>query len=288
MIFVDVAKAELPEDWLEVAETAKNEVCEASEATRAEKIVEFDHVWGGLKDPFGDLSDDKCWYCETPWNRDDFALDHYRPKRAVMGDEKHKGYYWLSFKRDNLIFSCKYCNERRRDKQQELTGGKGSFFPLGVLGVRAYCEDDELADERPLLLSPTKATDPSLIAFRGNGEAFPALDPNVDPHLFERGKMSVELYHLNHYRLTRARLQILAQLRQYLERAEGWFRREKRAEARGDIKSANLAKTAFDENMNTIAQMADRSKPYAGAVRSIIRQEARAGKDWLSCLLPGF
>jgi hypothetical protein len=136
MIYVDVAKLALPEGWQEKAKAAKAVVEAADDDKRADAISSHSDVWGALKDACGNVSDDKCWYCETIWNRDDFAMDHYRPKRAVHGVPQHKGYYWLCFASENLMFSCKYCNERREDKEKEFTGGKGSFFPLAAEGIR--------------------------------------------------------------------------------------------------------------------------------------------------------
>lgn len=285
MLYVDVAGIKRPDGWDAVAEIARTAVEAASDVTRAAIINNNADVWGALKDAFGEASDDKCWYCETKWNRDDFAMDHYRPKRPVHGAKDHPGYYWLCFSPKNLVFSCKYCNERRTDAINARTGGKGSYFPLGPGGLRAFKAEDEIEHERPILVSPIEPPDPSLIAFRSDGEARPGADKGPAPDDYERGQLSIDLYHLNHPRLVRARSQICAQLVQLVERCEAWYRRFNTAEAEGEVKAANFARLSYKENLELILAMGQRTKPYAGTVRSLIKQEVAAGKAWLSAIV---
>jgi len=272
-------------DWRAQADAAKRAVDAAGDEIRADVINKYSYIWSNLKDAYGETSEDKCWYCETIRNRDDFAIDHYCPKGAVFGVPEHKGYYWLCFKPNNLMFSCRYCNERRRDKERSFTGGKGSFFPLGEKGVRAFAETDELEDERPILLAPTEVSDPTLIGCRFDGEVFPTSDKQAAPEDFKRGEVSINLYHLNHSRLAKARAQICAQLKELLDRTDAWFRRYMRAELAGKVELANQARLSYKENLNMIARMGDRAKPYAGAVRSLIKQEIADGREWLSCII---
>jgi hypothetical protein len=151
--------------------------------------------------------------------------------------------------------------------------------------VRAFTETDELEDERPVLLAPTEVSDPTLIGFRFDGEAFPTSDKEKSPEDFKRGAISIDLYHLNHSRLTKTRAQICAQLNVLLDRTDAWFRRYRRHELAGKVELANQARLGYRENLNAIAQMGDRAKPYAGAVRSLVKQEIAAGREWLSCVV---
>ncbi len=87
----------------------------------------------------------KCCYCEKPINRGD--LEHYRPKKGyqqISGDPiQRPGYYWLAYRWDNLLLSCKECNESTT---------KGNKFP--ILGIRATTPTCNLNDEIAQLLNP--------------------------------------------------------------------------------------------------------------------------------------
>lgn len=92
----------------------------------------------------------KCCYTErrrdTQLERD---VEHFRPKGKVTG-ESHPGYWWLAYDWDNLLIVCKVNN----------TVDKGSKFPLLKGGKRAKNEQDNLEDERPVLINPA-LEDPS-------------------------------------------------------------------------------------------------------------------------------
>ncbi|MES0039848.1 hypothetical protein NKJ74_32460, partial [Mesorhizobium sp. M0046] len=86
-------------------------------------------------------------------------------------------------------------------------------------------------------------------------------------------------------RLVRARSQVCAQLVQLVERCEAWYRRFNTAEAEGEVKAANFARLIYKENLELIVAMGQRTKPYAGTVRSLIKQEVAAGREWLGAIV---
>ena len=65
----------------------------------------------------------KCAYCEMLCKAE---IEHYRPKKGVLGLPTHQGYYWLCYEWSNLVPSCRYCNTE---------GGKGNQFPIKGLRV---------------------------------------------------------------------------------------------------------------------------------------------------------
>jgi hypothetical protein len=77
-------------------------------------------------------------------------VEHYRPKGEVDNDEGHTGYWWLVYKWNNLLWSCKTCNQKY----------KGTIFTLLSGATRAYYEASDLNLERPCLINP-KLEDPS-------------------------------------------------------------------------------------------------------------------------------
>jgi len=90
------------------------------------------------------VQNNKCCYCEK-MIYDDFEVDHYRPKEAVIhnGQLENPGYYWLSYDWDNLLYSCNKCNKK-----------KGNDFPIEDEAVRARNHNMDINDESPQILNP--------------------------------------------------------------------------------------------------------------------------------------
>ena len=86
----------------------------------------------------------KCCYCER--KRDKKAetdVEHFRPKAKLKEKPNHSGYWWLAYSWDNLLISCKKCNNR-----------KNTNFPLKDESKRAFFENDDLKKEEPILINP--------------------------------------------------------------------------------------------------------------------------------------
>ena len=86
----------------------------------------------------------KCCYCER--RRDQKGepdVEHFRPKAKLKENPKHSGYWWLAYNWDNLLISCKKCNNR-----------KHTNFPLKDENKRAFSENDDLKKEEPILINP--------------------------------------------------------------------------------------------------------------------------------------
>lgn len=100
----------------------------------------------------------KCAYCETYYAASQpVAVEHYRPKGAVVVDSKlvPPGYYWLASDWANLLPACTDCNSPRK---QDLptgsrTAGKANAFPLSSERTRATAPGAERKEGR-LLLHP--------------------------------------------------------------------------------------------------------------------------------------
>lgn len=115
----------------------------------------------------GKLFGDKCAYCESSLLNTEWEVEHFRPKGAVHEAPDHPGYYWLAYHWTNLYASCKYCNQSRKDygdfdePKNEPAAGKAMQFPLADESKRVYSheQDEQLKDERPLLLDPCNKED---------------------------------------------------------------------------------------------------------------------------------
>jgi len=155
-----------------------------------------------LKDELKRISHGKCWYCESSEIRSDKAVDHYRPKNEVIEcpNPNHRGYWWLAFDWRNFRYSCQYCNEIRIDRETNTRGGKSSHFPLLDETKRVFDDVNPYAllNEQPSLLDPTEVDDPLLLTFDTDGTAQSAYDADDYPDDYQRARISIEYYHLNH------------------------------------------------------------------------------------------
>lgn len=86
----------------------------------------------------------KCGYCESKIKSPELGIvDRYRPNNGVRdkNDFHQDLYWWLTFEWDNLIYSCKECNQY-----------KGNYFP--IKGKRALNKDSDYENEHRMLLNP--------------------------------------------------------------------------------------------------------------------------------------
>lgn len=110
-----------------------------------------------VKDALLQIFHRKCAYCERgKLTRHSMEVEHYRPKNAVLirGQKVQPGYWWLASDWENLLPSCKECNQKLT---QELIGrpgrvlGKGILFPIKSEKKRARARGEEKRETRRLL-----------------------------------------------------------------------------------------------------------------------------------------
>lgn len=143
----------------------------------------------------------KCWYCEAEEIRSDMPVDHFRPKGAVTGVPKHKGYWWLAYDWANYRCSCTFCNSFRISMM--TSGGKQNNFPLFNESSRAFTRKDNVARERPALLDPFEPGDEKLTWFDEDGKPIPS--PQATSRQKRKVKNSVRIFHLDEIKLLRKR-----------------------------------------------------------------------------------
>jgi hypothetical protein len=70
-----------------------------------------------VKQQLAVLFHNKCAYCESNYAAVITGdVEHYRPKGRIKASDKKAiwpGYYWLALTWENLLTSCKICNEKR-------------------------------------------------------------------------------------------------------------------------------------------------------------------------------
>ncbi|MBE0493326.1 MAG: hypothetical protein IBX48_03195 [Thiomicrospira sp.] len=261
MRFVDNTFINLPANWEDKAEAAKNELL-------AGNIVADDRsaIWKELKESLETLSNGRCWYCETNIPRADNAVDHYRPKGKVQGvaltadgksltrydiEPEHSGYKWTAFKPENFRFSCQHCNEYRKDLQG-TAGGKWNYFPLVDEQKRAYEELDE-DNEVPVLLDPCKRLDWRLLSYDKSGVPFSRFEEGSPEDI--KVKLSIRLYHLDQKRLNEGRIAQWKLFKPLINETKKWYlkklRQDQGADAYFEQKLREIGKWFHPNNKNT-------------------------------------
>jgi hypothetical protein len=150
----------------------------------------------------------KCAYCEQFCKAE---IEHYRPKKGIIEDSTHDGYYWLCYSWSNLVPSCRYCNTE---------GGKGNKFPIINETKRVKkptitsakldknkCEAHKtpLINEEPYLLHPEIDKNPEkFLAFRINNDKTGVEIFGIDAK--NRGKTTIGICNLNRTDLVMKRL----------------------------------------------------------------------------------
>jgi hypothetical protein len=211
----------------------------------------------------------------------------YRPKgRIYEEDDTREGYWWLALASTNFRLSCKYCNERRVDRSGGTAGGKGTHFPLLQDGMRASSDNRDLDRERPAILDPIRPLDPPLLKFLQDSWVQPAHETGEDPIKHERADITIGILHLNHGRLRFVRGQVCNAVQEAIERTELAYRRySERKTAGASAESIADAYGAYESAFERLAAYVKRTSPYAGAAKSIIRQQAEPRGEWLETIL---
>ena len=143
----------------------------------------------------------KCAYCESKLGSTaDWDVEHFRPKGGVAEREDHPGYYWLTYKWENLYPSCQHCNQRRKDQphwddpQLLPSGGKVDQFPLGDETTRALQPTDDIQAEDKLLLDPCNDEPEDHLGYDPTGRIFSLNNSHC-------GEPTIAVLHLNRRRL---------------------------------------------------------------------------------------
>jgi len=208
MRFIDNSRIRVPEGWEARAAAALDAVI-----NRDADVNDHNAIWRTLKDELAQLSHDKCWYCEIKQERSDNGVDHYRPKAL---------YRWLAFTLKNFHYACTFCNSLRVDDVTGQRGGKGDHFPLEDGCARATAPGGEV-QERPLLLNPCCAPDPTLLDFNDDGRTTARYPDHAKRRL--RAEISARLYHLDHSDLVECRRLLAIELNEKIEFANTLYDR---------------------------------------------------------------
>jgi hypothetical protein len=257
-----------PIGWNQRAQAATQAV------SNGEDPNDHGQVWRDLKDGLAGLLHDKCWYCESPIDRSDNAVDHFRPKNRVSdAATPHMGYRWLAFDDSNFRYACTYCNSRRKDIEGGTAGGKADRFPLLDEARRVYTLGS-IALEQPLLLDPSDMSDWRLLGcHQENGQPCVA---GADPVARQRAEASIEILHLHYEPTCKKRHAAAVQLMSDVDEGKRLFELVTHDPTRvADFKAAAAR----------LYRAIGRDSAYSGDMHFLLRGQRSDAHPWIQELL---
>ncbi|MGC4048648.1 MAG: hypothetical protein QM757_03860 [Paludibaculum sp.] len=228
-------------------------------------INSYRELWKECKEQLRDLSEKKCWYCESHEKRSHMAVDHFRPKAEVKDCEDHPGYWWLAVSFENFRYACTFCNSLLKETEEGPTCGKGTAFPLLNPEDRSYVPASQ-GKEKPILLDPIVAGDCRQLWFNDEGRAVPkAAAPKAKDEApsksYRRADESITLYNLNAVDTVEARYAIHQDVKALVKRANRWY---------GRLGVDEQAETEYDEALTELVGMVSQSAEFSSTARAAL------------------
>jgi len=274
-INLDAVRKRLPADRNQQAKDALDAIAALAPPERAKAINKLNRLWSELKELLREISNEKCWYCESIDDRSDNAVDHFRPKNSVVDAPGHDGYWWLAFDWHNYRFACTFCNSAR--KSDETAGGKQDRFPLWVEAKRARKPGDPIEDEEPILLDPVSPADTALLTFDDNGKAAPVASKEKNPLRHERAAQSITAYHLDESGIRIRRFELMSTVQKEIREAHKYY---VRSEKDNDLSARQTYAERFAALFDRIQPKAEYSMAARAAIASL-RSEFPMAEDLL-------
>lgn len=283
MIFVDRTKVKIPD-------TLEDESKKGKKETKANIQFAINGQWDKLsysaysetevKESLIKLFNGKCAYCESRFlHVYSGDVEHFRPKGEIEEalPSKKPGYYWLAADWENLLLSCRNCNQKLKHKIfgkiQKETMGKMNQFPLSNSFGHVQTHKNakkKIAEEDKyrLLINPCIENPESYFQYVGAGVIKPK---TATGKKFEIAEKSISVYVLQRMPLVQARekiqIEIYAQIQRVLEAVKNLDSSMKNAALKGK-------RVVFDKilkrELTRLKKFLNDDEEYAGMARQII------------------
>lgn len=182
-------------------------------------------IWSNLKTLYEEHFHKKCWYTESRNPGSSKDIDHFRPKNEVFEDEIHPGYWWLAFDWENYRYSCQFANRMKKNPETEITGGKGTHFPLLNPSTRIYSPDQDYRTEDKMLLDPCTPGDDKLLSFQINGRPILHCKFENDPDAKIKVETSVMCMNLDYPTFNEERELLYLEIKKIVKEADNSYKR---------------------------------------------------------------
>lgn len=235
MIFIDRSKVAEPSILSDPQKKGPQETSQAiayySSGTQVTKAFDYTvYRDQEVKEALIQLFDSKCAYCDSTFlHVYSGDVEHFRPKGEIdeaVPDTK-PGYYWLAADWNNLLLSCRNCNQKLKHllhgEKEKITMGKMNQFPLSDISkyVRKHNHPNGIKDEENyrLLLNPCVDNPEKHLEYDTNTAV---IKPKKDVHgkLSIKGKTSINVYVLQRVPLVLSREKVLIDIQAQIQRVK--------------------------------------------------------------------
>ncbi|MEM6719600.1 MAG: hypothetical protein AAF611_09810 [Bacteroidota bacterium] len=282
MIFIDRTSVETPEILKDGSEKLKKELDEAiahyTDAEKSKKAYKFkvySHTM--VKNTLIKMGNGKCAYCES----DILAtyvgdIEHFRPKGEIeelkaTGNSK-PGYYWLAADWNNLLFSCRNCNQKSKQStafvEEAKSMGKMNQFPLFDESKRVRSHEDDIEEEEKvrLLLNPCKENPEDYFKYDINSGVIQA--KQRDEFLKQRAVSSIKVFGLQRVPLVMEREKRAILISAQMQRVEEAFINYN--DFIDDPNRSERFAKVLQREMETLQSFLEPTQEYLGLARQMI------------------
>ncbi|MCH7408947.1 hypothetical protein MM239_06045 [Belliella sp. DSM 111904] len=237
-----------------------------------------------VKDSLIKLFRGKCAYCESTFlHVYSGDVEHFRPKGEIeeASPNKKPGYYWLAADWDNLLLSCRNCNQKLSHSMYGIgtkkTMGKMNQFPLsdGTKYIRKHDSVNGIADEEPyrLLLNPCIDNPEDHLEYGDEGVIRPKKVVGGNESI--KGKKSIDVYVLQRMYLVQSREKKLIEMQAQIQRVK-----EATENYNDVIGSADTTKKFYYERilkreLEGLKKFLNPEEEYVGMARQIVGEFLR-------------
>lgn len=237
-----------------------------------------------VKDALVELFYGKCAYCESSFIHVYAGdVEHFRPKGEIeeAAPDKKPGYYWLASDWDNLLLSCRNCNQKLTHavygEMDRTVMGKMNQFPLAPPGayVRRHGLPGDIGPEEfhRLLINPCIDKPEEYLEYGEQGVI--KAKKKADGSLHEKGVTSIRVFVLQRVPLVLSRERWLIDIQAQIQRVKEAF-----MHYNGQVDSKDTVKLLFFEKvlkreMQRLKKFLDPREQYVGMARQVIGEFLR-------------
>jgi uncharacterized protein (TIGR02646 family) len=221
----------------------------------------------------------KCSYCESAFlHVYSGDVEHFRPKGEIEEGipDKKPGYYWLAADWDNLLLSCRNCNQKLSHSiygvANKKTMGKMNQFPLSDLTryIRIHNHPNGVKDEEPyrLLLNPCVDNPEEHLEYGDEGVIRPKKVFGGNDSI--KAKTSIDVYVLQRVHLVQSREKILIEIQAQIQRVKEATQNYNDSLGSGDTTKMFYFERVLKRELERLKKFLNPEEQYLGMARQVV------------------
>lgn len=221
----------------------------------------------------------KCAYCESTFlHVYSGDVEHFRPKGEIeeATPDKKPGYYWLAADWDNLLLSCRNCNQKLSHSiygsASKKTMGKMNQFPLSDSSkyVRKHDHPNGITDEERyrLLLNPCTDNPEEHLEYGKEGVIRPKKDAAGTQSIM--AKTSIDVYVLQRVYLVQSREKVLIEMQAQIQRVKEATKNYSDIIGYGDTTKKFYFERVLKRELERLKKFLNPEEQYVGMARQVV------------------